>query len=92
MMTNPPKRIWAFEEPDSNIPRAGDWIEEQSETPEGSLEYVLADPGFEVMRITDQASGEVYWLGGHDLADAHESFGQDIDVLYLWACGGTGAK
>jgi len=42
-MADAPERIWAFENDDGGIPRAGYWIDEQSETPEGTPEYVRAD-------------------------------------------------
>ncbi len=38
-----PERIWAFEDEPGGIPKSGIWIDEQSECPEGSLEYVRAD-------------------------------------------------
>lgn len=40
--TTPPKRIWTMENYDGNVPRSGDWIDEQSECPDGSPEYVLS--------------------------------------------------
>lgn len=38
-----PDRIWAYDMWDGNVPRAGDWTDEQSEAPEGATEYVRAD-------------------------------------------------
>jgi len=37
-----PKRIWTMEDYDGNAPRAGEWIDEQSECPDGAPEYILA--------------------------------------------------
>lgn len=39
-----PHRIWTFEYSNGAIPRSGDWIDEQSECPDGSPEYILATP------------------------------------------------
>ena len=34
-----PDKIWAWDDFDGNIPRAGDWCDEKSECPEGATEY-----------------------------------------------------
>ena len=39
-----PGRIWAFEYSYGVAPRSGDWIDEQSECPEGSPSYILETP------------------------------------------------
>ena len=41
-MTDAPKRIWTMEDYDGNAPRAGEWIDEQSECPDGAPEYIHA--------------------------------------------------
>lgn len=38
-----------------------------------------------IMKITDRASGEVYWINGHNKEEAHEAFGPDIDIQLMWA-------
>jgi hypothetical protein len=38
-----PRRIWVFEDDGGGIPRSGIWIDEQSECPDGSPEYIRAD-------------------------------------------------
>ena len=38
-----PAQIWAFEDDDGGVPRAGYWIDEQSETPEGSPQFTRTD-------------------------------------------------
>ena len=43
-MTDAPHRIWTFEYSDGAIPRSGDWVDEQSECPDGSPAYILATP------------------------------------------------
>jgi hypothetical protein len=38
-----PARIWVFEDEPGGVPLCGFWIDEQSECPEGSPEYIRAD-------------------------------------------------
>lgn len=38
-----------------------------------------------IMKITDQQNGEVYWLAGHDHAEARNCFGEDIDIVDMVA-------
>ena len=42
-MSDDPKSIWIFESDGRSVPRAGDWVDEQSEAPEGAPEYRRAD-------------------------------------------------
>ncbi len=41
--------------------------------------------GEHVMKITDHASGEVYWMTGHDHTEARNCFGEDIDIVDMVA-------
>lgn len=38
-----------------------------------------------VMLVTTHESGETYWIAGDDVADAYESFGQDITIQHFFA-------
>jgi hypothetical protein len=38
-----PDKIWAWDYEQGGVPRAGDWVDEESEAPDGSAEYTRSD-------------------------------------------------
>lgn len=40
---------------------------------------------YDIMRVTDLDSQDVYWLDGHDESEAHDSFGSNIEIELMTA-------
>ncbi len=40
---------------------------------------------YNVMRVIELDTQDVYWLEGHDIKEAHDSFGSDISVELMTA-------
>lgn len=40
---------------------------------------------YEVMRVTDNETGEAYWVDGTSVADAKSTIGEDITVEHMVA-------